>query len=58
MAVNDLKRQLQPPIVGTLQALRTLESLDRQYGGHAPLALEGVEEVVSAALTHLAWLSL
>lgn len=39
---------------GALHALRTLESLDRQYGGHAPLALEGVDEVVSAALTHLA----
>jgi hypothetical protein len=38
----------------SLVALRTLESLDRQYGGHAPLALEGVEEVVAAALAPLA----
>ena len=37
-----------------LAALRTLESLDRQYGGHAPLALEGVEEVVAAGLAALA----
>ena len=45
-----------PHAEGALQALRTLESLDRQYGGHAPLALEGLEEVVAAASTHLAHL--
>lgn len=36
-----------------LQSLRTLEGLDRQYGGHAPIALEGVEDVVAAALADL-----
>ena len=35
---------------------RTLESIDRQYGGHAALPLEDVEEVVAAALTELAHL--
>ena len=45
-----------PHAEGALQALRTLESLDRQYGGHAALTLEGVEEVAAAALTHLAHL--
>lgn len=39
-----------------LQTLRTLEGLDRQYGGHAPIVLEGVADVVAAALTHLAHL--
>ena len=41
---------------GALSALRSLDGLDRQYGGHAPIALEGVAEVVAAALTHLAHL--
>ena len=39
-----------------LKALRTLESLDRQYGGHARLPLEGLEDLVTAALAELAHL--
>jgi hypothetical protein len=39
-----------------LQCLRTLEGLDRQYGGHSPIAVEGAGDVVAAALTHLAYL--
>lgn len=41
---------------GALAALRSLEALDRQYGGHAPIAVEGAEEVVAAAVSHLAHL--
>ncbi len=37
-----------------LRALRALESVDRQYGGTAPVQLEGVEDAVTAALTPLA----
>jgi hypothetical protein len=33
--------------------LAALESLDRQYGGEAPLALEGTEELVAALLERL-----
>jgi len=36
--------------------LKTLEAIDRQYGGNGPLPLEGVEEVVAAAITDLAYL--
>jgi hypothetical protein len=36
--------------------VRTLEALDRQYGGLAPLPLEDVPQVVAAALTQLAHL--
>lgn len=39
-----------------LQSLRTLEALERQSGGHAALAVEGLGDVVSAALTQLAYL--
>lgn len=40
---------------GPLQRhLRTLEAVDRQYGGDSPLPLEDVPELVSAALTELA----
>jgi hypothetical protein len=39
-----------------LRALRTLEALERQSGGHAALAVEGLEDVVSAALSELAHL--
>jgi hypothetical protein len=41
---------------GALAALRSLEALDRQYGGHAPISVEGAEDVVAAAVTHLAYL--
>ena len=41
-----------------LQSLRaqlaTLERIDRQYGGEAPLQLEGIEDVVTAALSEFA----
>lgn len=36
--------------------LRTLDSIDRQYGGNGPLPLEGVDEVLGAAITDLAHL--
>jgi hypothetical protein len=39
-----------------LRSLRTLEALERQAGGHAALEVEGLEDVVSAALTQLAYL--
>ena len=45
-----------PNADAALQSLRTLEGLDRQYGGHAPIALEGVEDVVAATLADLAHL--
>lgn len=45
-----------PHAEGALQALRTLESLERQPGGHAPITLEGVEDVLATALTQLAHL--
>ena len=35
---------------------KALEAIDRQHGGHAPLPLEDVEELVSAAITDLAYL--
>jgi hypothetical protein len=42
----------------TLKALRaqlaTLESLDRQYGGMGPLALEDLDELVASILTQVA----
>src|SRR6185503_9489805 len=34
--------------------LATLESLDRQYGGEAPLPLEGTDELVASVLQRLA----
>jgi hypothetical protein len=34
--------------------LATLESLDRQYGGSAPLALEGLDPLVASLVTELA----
>ncbi len=37
-----------------LRALRSLESVDRRYGGTAPVALEGIEDAVTAALASLA----
>jgi hypothetical protein len=39
-----------------LGALRTFESIDRQYGGEAELALEDAPDLVDAALTALAHL--
>ena len=38
-------------------ALGTLDALDRQYGGEGPLPLEGADEVVAAALTEVARLT-
>jgi hypothetical protein len=37
--------------------LRTLESIDRQYGGHGALPLEDVEDLAAASLTELAHLA-
>jgi hypothetical protein len=46
---------LDPPATPQLRAqVATLESLDRQYGGESPLALEGTEELVDAILAGLA----
>jgi hypothetical protein len=46
---------LDPPAPAGLRAqLATLESLDRQYGGSAPLPLEGVDELVDALLVEAA----
>jgi hypothetical protein len=39
------------------QALSTLHALDRQYGGAGVLPLEGVEDIVAAALTEIARLT-
>ncbi len=36
--------------------LKTLDAIDRQYGGNGPLPLEGVDEVVGATITDLAHL--
>jgi hypothetical protein len=41
--------------IGTLQRnLAALEALDRQYGSHGPLALEGIDALVAAALVEIA----
>jgi hypothetical protein len=63
-ASRDMVRRLEAllerhPAVGAqpLQGhLRTLESIDRQYGGEGPLPLEDVETLVAATLTDLAYL--
>jgi hypothetical protein len=56
-ATRELLRRLDaldPPPSGELRdRLATLESLDRQYGGAAPLALEGADELVDAILVDL-----
>ena len=39
------------------RALATLDALDRQYGGEGPLPLEGADEIVAAALTEIARLT-
>jgi hypothetical protein len=50
---------LEPAVPKSLRArLATLESLDRQYGGSAPLPLEDVDEWVAAILSELAALPL
>jgi len=38
---------------GLRRELAVLESLDRQYGGAAPLALEGLEDLVASVLAQL-----
>ena len=45
---------LDPPEPALRPQLATLESLDRQYGGAAPLPLEGVDALVDALLAELA----
>ena len=46
---------LDPPAPKYLRAqMATLEALDRQYGGSAPLSLEGIEDVVDGLLGELA----
>ena len=67
VATRALLRQLEqlgPMIAGTRSPameklrgeLKTLDAIDRQYGGSGPLPLEGVDEVVGAAITELAHL--
>lgn len=45
---------LSPHLERTRRGLETLQALDRQHGGSGPIALEGVEELVSAILSDLA----
>jgi len=45
---------LSPHLERTRRGLETLQALDRQHGGSGPLAVEGVEELVSAILSDLA----
>jgi hypothetical protein len=58
VATRELLRRfdtLEPAGPKPLRAqLATLEALDRQYGGSAPLELEDVEELVAAIVTGLA----
>jgi len=54
---DTLARPLRDIPVDTLRGqLKTLESIDRQHGGAAPLALEDADELVAAAITGLAHL--
>jgi hypothetical protein len=45
---------LSPHLDRTRRGLETLQALDRQHGGTGPIAVEGVEELVSAVLSDLA----
>lgn len=45
---------LSPHLDRTRRGLETLQALDRQHGGSGPIAIEGVEELVSAILSDLA----
>jgi hypothetical protein len=45
---------LSPHLERTRRGLETLLALERQHGGSGPIALEGVEELVSAVLSDLA----
>lgn len=45
---------LAPQLDRTQRGLDTLQALDRQHGGSGPLALEGVDALVSAILSDLA----
>ena len=62
LATRDLLRRFEAfasarpgsDLAGLQGPFRTLESLDRQYGGHGALPLEDVEELVAALLTGLA----
>ena len=67
VATRELMRQFEqlgPKIAGAPSPameklrgeLKTLDAIDRQYGGNGPLPLEGVEEVVGATITDLAHL--
>ena len=64
LATRDLLRRFESlaarepglEVAGLRSQLRTLESIDRQYGGHAELPLEDVEELVAATITDLAHL--
>lgn len=54
---DTLAGQLRDIPVDALRGqLRTLESIDRQHGGAATLALEDADELVAAAITGLAYL--
>ena len=67
VATRELLRhfeQLGPAIAGVRSPameklrgeLKTLDAIDRQYGGNGPLPLEGAEEVVGGAIADLAHL--
>ena len=65
VATRDLMKQFEQlkiaqtpsPAMDKLRGeLKTLDAIDRQYGGNGPLPLEGVDEVVGAAITDLAHL--
>jgi 3-methyladenine DNA glycosylase/8-oxoguanine DNA glycosylase len=45
---------LSPHLDRTRRGLETLQALERQHGGSGPIAIEGVEELVSAILSDLA----
>jgi hypothetical protein len=48
---------VQSPAMEKLRGeLKTLDAIDRQYGGNGALPLEGVDDVVAAAITDLAYL--
>lgn len=47
--------QVSSPAMEKLRGeLQTLDAIDRQYGGHGPVPLEGLEDVVGATVTDLA----
>jgi len=54
-AAPSWERDVGPARLGTLRAqIATIERIDRQYGGEAPLKLEGAEALVAGVLTEFA----